>query len=145
MILVRKKKFDESYEKYGIIPGKEYYVLRYRSGMRVFDNFPDRASFTKNIWYKKLYTIDDAIHLFDAVDVEGFNLERNRIVSQIDELTSEFESKRKPYPENNSIYVVLSFRIETLNEWKERILNVKIFYPIERSVKKLRKQHPKLH
>jgi bifunctional DNA-binding transcriptional regulator/antitoxin component of YhaV-PrlF toxin-antitoxin module len=144
MIKVVRKIADASVKTLGIKKGDLVYVLNYRKGKVILKNFPDRSSYTSNVWLKKLYEIDDAIYLFDATKVKDFKLEKNRILDMIAVLMGECEQKRDECNPLSMGYFVFEKRIEILTEWAERIEAIKPKHPLERHLKKIRNQHPKL-
>jgi len=144
MIHVRKKILDRNFRDLKLFKGDECYMLDFRSGPLYSKEYPNRASLTRDPWMKKLYTLDDAINLFDATNLGNFKAEQNRIVDNIIEVVLEIETERDKFPDATPPWLVYEKRVEILKEWVERIMVIKAKWPLEKQIKKIRQQHTKL-
>lgn len=141
MIRVQEKIFKKGNHRLKIPNGGGLmYILNYRKGSKYFRNYPDRSQFTDSPFMKRLYYLDDKLYFFDATNLKNFKDSQAELIYEIQQLVDELLGKAVVYPEGSKSHFIFSRRAQCLIDWIDKLEAVKAKWPLEKSIKKLKKQ-----
>lgn len=127
-----------SYNKGKPKKGCYYYALRFRTGTKYFHKYPNRALYTNNPFFKKLYYIDDKIYFFDPETEYEFDEFVYEIVQDLIELIEYYKDKNKEVVVGTMPYFIYQKRLQALETYIEQLLKLTPCYQLLDSVNKLK-------